>query len=344
MARPESISGVGRYKVGTVARLTGLSTHLIRAWERRYGAVSPRRSEAGTRLYGDDDVAKLQLLKALVDLGEPVGLIARLPGEALRRRLQERGEAQGVRGNALQGRGSARLALLAPELAAQIRANPTALGGLEVVLDSHEPAPYLAGLADADPDVLVLSLDAVGADPLDALERCTARVPGATVVVLHGFAPRRLLDALGERGARLAQLPVRLALLRRIVLDHRDIRRASALRGGVALPPPPISLAAADAPAPRFDGAQLAGLLEARSSVGCECPNHLARIVRQLLDFERYSRRCVAEQPRDADLHRLLACGSGHARRQMEELLARVCEHDGIPIPAPQPASRLRAD
>lgn len=67
-----------KYRIGLVARLTGVSTHQLRIWERRYHAVTPARTEAGGRLYSDNDVARLRSLKKLVDLGHSIGQVARL--------------------------------------------------------------------------------------------------------------------------------------------------------------------------------------------------------------------------------------------------------------------------
>ena len=51
------------YQVQAAARLTGLSTDTLRAWERRYGAVTPGRVGRG-RGYTRQDIARLQLLRA----------------------------------------------------------------------------------------------------------------------------------------------------------------------------------------------------------------------------------------------------------------------------------------
>lgn len=67
----------------TVTRLTGLSADLIRAWERRYGVVSPTRGPRGARLYSADDVAQLRLLRRAVASGRAIGDIARLSRGAL---------------------------------------------------------------------------------------------------------------------------------------------------------------------------------------------------------------------------------------------------------------------
>jgi DNA-binding transcriptional MerR regulator/methylmalonyl-CoA mutase cobalamin-binding subunit len=59
---------------------TGLTPHILRAWERRYGAVSPSRSKAGQRLYSDVDVHRLRLLRQLTERGHS---ISRLAGASL---------------------------------------------------------------------------------------------------------------------------------------------------------------------------------------------------------------------------------------------------------------------
>src|SRR5690606_26031348 len=76
-----------RFRVGKVAELTGLSTHVLRVWERRYGAVEPRRTEKGGRLYTEDDVARLRSLAGLVRTGHAIGTIATLSDEELGRML-----------------------------------------------------------------------------------------------------------------------------------------------------------------------------------------------------------------------------------------------------------------
>lgn len=78
---------MARYRIGTVAKLTGLSTHAVRAWQRRYGAVRPGRSAAGDRLYSDADVERLKLLRRLQEMGHGIGQIARLPTDGLKRLL-----------------------------------------------------------------------------------------------------------------------------------------------------------------------------------------------------------------------------------------------------------------
>jgi DNA-binding transcriptional MerR regulator len=76
------------YSLGAVARLTGLSPHVLRAWERRYGAVVPLRTPGGTRRYRESDVARLRRLRAAVAAGHPISEVARIPDADLERRLK----------------------------------------------------------------------------------------------------------------------------------------------------------------------------------------------------------------------------------------------------------------
>jgi len=73
-----------KYPINIVAQKTGLSPHVIRAWERRYGAVVPERTATNRRLYSDSDIEKLILLSKAVKSGHGIGNIAELSAERLR--------------------------------------------------------------------------------------------------------------------------------------------------------------------------------------------------------------------------------------------------------------------
>lgn len=81
------------YPLGATARLTGLSPELLRAWERRYGAVEPFRTPGGTRRYRASDVERLRLLKAVVDAGHRISQVAVLTDDELER-LREDGNGR----------------------------------------------------------------------------------------------------------------------------------------------------------------------------------------------------------------------------------------------------------
>jgi len=71
------------YSVGNATRVTGLSEHTLRAWERRHGAVTPVRTQGGTRRYTQQQIDRLLLLKRAVDAGHRIGQLAELDDEAI---------------------------------------------------------------------------------------------------------------------------------------------------------------------------------------------------------------------------------------------------------------------
>ncbi len=75
------------YRIGDVARYVGVSTHALRAWERRYGTVAPHRTPGGSRLYDAAQIDRLKTLKELTDYGHSIGEVARLSLEELKRLL-----------------------------------------------------------------------------------------------------------------------------------------------------------------------------------------------------------------------------------------------------------------
>lgn len=72
-----------RYPIRAVSKLTGIGIDTLRAWERRYGAVTPTRDDRG-RLYSEADVARLRLLLQAISAGHSVGRVARLSDGELR--------------------------------------------------------------------------------------------------------------------------------------------------------------------------------------------------------------------------------------------------------------------
>ena len=68
----------GKYRIQTVAEMTGIPAATLRAWERRYGIPSPERSSSSYRLFSDHDVGSIRKLKALCDEGMAPAEAARM--------------------------------------------------------------------------------------------------------------------------------------------------------------------------------------------------------------------------------------------------------------------------
>lgn len=68
-----------QYPIQLVARLTGLSAHVIRIWEQRYRAVEPQRTPTKRRLYSQREIERLNLLRDVTLAGHSIGQVAQLP-------------------------------------------------------------------------------------------------------------------------------------------------------------------------------------------------------------------------------------------------------------------------
>lgn len=79
----------GAYTIAEVEALTGLSAHVLRQWERRYGFPRPERTPGGHRLYGEEEVELLKRVRRLLEEGAT-------PQAAIRRVLSVTPKAEGL--------------------------------------------------------------------------------------------------------------------------------------------------------------------------------------------------------------------------------------------------------
>jgi MerR family transcriptional regulator, light-induced transcriptional regulator len=63
------VSTESRFRIGELSRRSGVSPDLLRAWERRYGLLSPTRSTGGLRLYSEDDLGRVQAMQQQLAAG-----------------------------------------------------------------------------------------------------------------------------------------------------------------------------------------------------------------------------------------------------------------------------------
>jgi MerR family transcriptional regulator, light-induced transcriptional regulator len=92
--------------IAAVARDTGLGKDTLRVWERRYGFPVPLRDEAGERLYPNEQVMRLRLVKRLMDQGFRPGKLLALDAAALQQHLDALAEKVGA-GGTVTGDGGA---------------------------------------------------------------------------------------------------------------------------------------------------------------------------------------------------------------------------------------------
>lgn len=322
-----SDSGKDHYGIGAVARLTGLSDHAIRVWERRYGAVVAARSASGRRLYVPADVEKLRLLKLLTDRGVAIGTIAGDSSEQLKQRLA--GMSDLMHRPSLA---ATRVALFGSFLVSRVRAAAPWPGALSFVIAESDAAQFAAALAPGAADALVLELPTVIPATRERIDALRAKSGAACCIVVYTFARSADVEALAAEGVVLLRAPIGFEELGNALVGQRfaplaakpaenPADAASCEDPARALPPPR-----------RFSTEQLIRLSRIETAVDCECPQHLAQLAADLSAFEVYSASCASRDDDDRALHEYLRGSSARARAEIEEALARVVAAEGISV------------
>ncbi|WP_244814586.1 MerR family transcriptional regulator [Caballeronia sp. Lep1P3] len=90
-ASGSGVSGIG---IGAIAQEIGLTKDTLRVWERRYGFPEPMRSPGGERLYPQEQVTKLRLVKRLLDAGHRPSKVLAQPIETLQHLAESSGVGQ----------------------------------------------------------------------------------------------------------------------------------------------------------------------------------------------------------------------------------------------------------
>ncbi len=315
------------YRSGAVARLTGIPVQTLRVWERRYKVVGPRQSATGHRLYSPEEVARLAVIKQLVDSGHAIGSIASLGVDQLRAMLDKISrstlgsprQAGQIAGDAMA---TVRVAIVGEALT--LRVEHHHLAALQVVAASPNAAFAIEALRGVAADALLIELPTLQRETPQVIRSLAQQLGARHIIVEYGFGPQRIEQELRALGCRLMHAPL-------------DIDQLESLCGALPAVPKtgtPTALPQINPAAPRrFDNKTLAEISMTAVTLNCECPHHLADLLVGLGNFETYSAECESRSPADAALHHYLKEVAGSARALLEAALARVVEEEDIPLP-----------
>ncbi len=315
------------YRSGAVARLTGIPVQTLRVWERRYKIVGPRQSATGQRLYAPSEVARLAVIKQLVDSGHAIGSIASLALDQLRAMFDKVSNAAAPAArNAGQiprnARPSVRVAIVGETLALRVAQHQ--LPELQVVATSPNVALAGTALTGVTADALIIELPTLQRETAQMIGSLAEHLGARQIVVEYGFGTQRVLKELRALGCNLVHAPM-------------DIDRLESLCGA------PVANSRAGKPAVlpsldpaatrRFDNKALAQIATTAVKLECECPHHLCELLVRLGNFETYSAECENSSPADTVLHHYLKEVAGNARAMLEVALVLVCEAEGLTVP-----------
>ncbi len=78
---------MAEYKIKDLENLTGIKSHTIRIWEKRYSILSPDRTDTKIRTYSDDELTHLLTVSMLNRNGIKISKIAKLEQEDMNKLL-----------------------------------------------------------------------------------------------------------------------------------------------------------------------------------------------------------------------------------------------------------------
>ena len=307
------------YRIGAVCRLTGLSQHVLRVWEKRYQAVDPARSDSGRRHYREQDIDRLQLLKALVDRGQAIGSIANLDDGELERRLQQSNTATA----SIEPAERPCLVTFGVTLG---RSGDDYSGSDIFELRGHfeRIADYETTTSSIRLDVAVIEWPSLHTDTAIEITQLANRLNVRHVVLVYDYASRSALKGLVNERITALRSPLDMAALEAVIAWRF---------GRVTAPGSGPDGCVGAAPSRAYNDRELAYLAAQSSAIDCECPMHLAQLITRLVHFEAYSAECESRNDQDAELHRYLHKTTSSARSLMERALKRVVELENLKMP-----------
>jgi MerR family transcriptional regulator, light-induced transcriptional regulator len=325
------------HRSGAVAGMLRMPVATLRVWERRYGLTKPELSPSGQRLYSDEDVRRLALIKQLTERGHAIGSLAALGMTELRRVAATHAQALAATQPAehLAAAPPApaqawRLAVIGTALGRRLRrpALLRRLGQPVVLLGPYEDATQAAAaLKRSDFDALLIHEPSLQEGCLAAIEAAAPDWAGVPKAVLYGFAADPVCESLATAGTSLLREPQPDAVLAQWLRNLHLLNSAPQAAAHRFTP------SAQAAPPRRWDDKALVDFASRSSTIACECPRHVAELLVQLSQFETYSADCQQRSPADAELHAYLRQVAATSRARFESALEQVALHEGLLLP-----------
>jgi DNA-binding transcriptional MerR regulator len=325
------------FEISAVARLTGISSHVLRVWERRYGVVEPRRSDSKRRRYNQDDIRRLSLLKTLVDNGHAISSVARLSTAQLEERLASALEAR-VSDDFLEvaaPAGVCRVGLIGTKIRQAVRDAAENTPAMRIVGEFQATEEMLSSLRPGSIDLIIVERDTIFPEDIAEIQDMVAKMRVRRAILVYQFSREDTINPLDIKRITALRAPVDAAEIQLACIA--DIQLA--LRSGLSespesemLAPPPFERPVGEVPPRAFTDDQLVRIAKLPSVVSCECPQHLASLLSSLIAFEKYSEQCEDRNESDAAIHAYLHRTTAQARASMEIALSEVLTQEGISI------------
>lgn len=307
------------FEISAVSRITGLSTHVLRIWEKRYAVVEPIRSDTMRRLYSKDDVHRLTLLKSLVDNGHTISSVANLNRETLEQRLAD------ILGTKIDsGLNEVHRVGFAGVLSRKaVRDAGDCDPAFKLTSDYSRLDELVKNVKAGTLEILIVEVDSLFEEDLAGITKALDALNIPKAVVIYQFAGSQVFESpLIGRISTLCAPVTSAEILLTCTPSKSDSPRVDH----------ELNFRADEIPPRIFTGEQLAVLKNTTSAIKCECPNHLGKLLAGLNAFEEYSSRCENATPEDAKMHAFLHLETAQCRFRLEQALVQLLDAEGIKI------------
>jgi hypothetical protein len=259
------------------------------------------------------------LVAALVKDGARIGEIASSERKTLEMLLRQRGRS----GRDAVADRKPRVAFIGKQLCDWLDGHQGCITGVDARLARAPLAEVSEELVDQleSVDTLVVECPNLANSSVVRLQAVVDRVQAGSVIVCYQFGNERWLEELRSRGMTTTTLPPDPAYLAFEITRSTAEKTASLGES---------NLGDLVAPKPRqFNELELSAARRLRSTLDCECPRHIADLIRALVNFEEYSASCSVDNWHDAAVHSCIYAYTGQARHLMEKAMQAVLEERG---------------
>lgn len=314
-----------RYRSGDAARLAKMPVTTLRIWERRYGVITPPKSESGQRLYSAADVRRLIMLKQLVTSGHPIGTIARLDQAQLERLALGRSNREQAELSSGDSSDDVGISLCVVGQSLDQCIDP---GDFDLLEAGVANLSTFANLEEAmlhashqKSDALIVTVTSLHEDIASQVLSLGRACQTTAIALAYAFGRGRAIRMLRLAGVRLFRQPDSRIELRDLlkVRSRATLQCREAMYEGLRT-----------RTARRFDDSELIEMGAKSSTIACECPRHLSELILKLSSFEKYSDECGSRSLDDAMLHRHLGDVANCALAMFESALARIAREEGL--------------
>ena len=321
------------YRIGAVSRITGIGAETLRAWEKRYNAVSPSRSDRGDRRYSRGDVEKLLILKSFVESGVSIGSVASLEFDDLKTRresdhLLEMAGTNSKGEENLRNTRACRVALVGEAFPIRVIDGLEDVRNIEVIASFNNIDDIEKNTSfEKDADIVIVEQPTINKNTKSLLQKIRNITGAWHVILLYGFSNQEMIERTQSSQTTVARYSIDVQELARLAIYHSGgseqlprLEEGSTLHFEQTIP------------TRIYSDKQLSELAGISNTIKCECPTHISNLVRDLVAFEVYSAECENENADDAAVHAYLHSTTAQARSLLEEALSHLIRIEGISL------------